>query len=97
MQEIDTTQLRNQLQRIADLGKKGIVEKQTMGEFLLTLHKELLPENDLDYKFYEWMYKNRIRLREACKELDIDIPEGDNLYKRLKDAVMPKLEMLNKW
>ncbi len=88
---IDTTELRNQLQKIANLGKKGIAEKQTMGEFLLTLHKELLPENDMDRIFYEWLIKNRNHLKEACQELNVVCPEGSDYFQRLKNSVIAKL------
>ena len=91
MQEINTQKLRNQLQKIADLGNKGIAEKQTYGGFLLEIHKTLLPENDDDYIFYKWLYKNRNHLREACMELGVSCPEGQGFYNRLKESIIPKL------
>lgn len=66
----------------------------TMGELLVELGK-LLPQNDRERLFVEWLVENKSRLPEACRELGIEPPEEGpgvtRLYQRLRRVVIPKL------
>ena len=56
----------------------------------------LLPPDDPERRFTEWLCRNAGRLRAACWDLGIDpgsIPEGPGLSGRLRDAVTPLLSV----
>jgi hypothetical protein len=79
-------------QRFADILKKTKDEGGTVGDALLDAVQAFVSPEDPERIFFEWFISNKSRLREACKELGIEMPaEGKNFYRRLKAAAMERV------
>lgn len=63
----------------------------TQGEFLSQL-ASILPEDNVERKFVEWVVENKDDLPTACRELGVEPPEeGPKLLQRLRNLIGPKL------
>lgn len=76
--------LGKQLQEIVDIGKKGIENGISNGDFLMKLTQRFFPENDPDRRFFEWLHKNCGNLRNAMNEMGIEIEDGKDFITKLR-------------
>ena len=67
------------------------LQPTTRGAVLGVLARKVLPEGDPDRLYVEWLEANAGRLREAIKELGVDVEEGSGFAFRLEEAVKPLL------
>ena len=65
---------------------------KTKAELALAMVQATYPAGHPEILFAAWMIANGSRIREACTDLGIEPPpEGPNLFRRLKEKVMPEL------
>lgn len=72
-----------------DQAAKG---SRTVLEAMVALSRQVFPEGDPEQLFMNWVAENRGRLEIACRDLGIEPPPpGPNLFRRIKELVMPAL------
>lgn len=83
----------NAMQAASDCQSKiNAGEKVTICDVLLAMGREILPPDDPELLFVEWIKQNAGKLGQAVQELGIEVEDGPDYMRRLKAAAMPVLK-----